>query len=244
MRDMLKDETYWAEYLETQEKRIARFSAPAGLGGGAEQRQAHLLNLRIDKVYALYSFGALVSELAQEYARALDVALTLPTLTYGKLTWLLEMAVLLDRDMVSTGQCALLRQKVDTRMRSNDLDYLGSCSDDLWVGVLERYLSHQDSPVIGKRVLFPGNDAFATLVTEIQRVPAPQAEDLIKNHMKVWYKLHRDYAWYESHKNRNNIYVGYWAFDCAALAKLCGLSGAVLRGIRFFPVDLLPDERR
>ena len=144
MRDILKDETYWAEYLETQERRIARFSAQAELGSVAEYRQAHLLNLRVDKVYALYSSGAPVSALAREYALALDVALALPTLIYGKLTWLLEMAVLLDVDIVSTGQCALLREKVDAGMQPNDLDHLDSCGDDLWVGVLESYFSHNN----------------------------------------------------------------------------------------------------
>lgn len=244
MRDMLKDETYWAEYLETQERRIARFSTQAELGSVAEYRQAHLLNLRVDKVYALYSSGAPVSALAREYALALDVALVLPTLIYGKLTWLLEMAVLLDVDIVSTGQCALLREKVDAGMQSNDLDHLDSCGDDLWVGVLESYFSHNNCPVAEKRMLFPGNETFATLVTEIQQVPVLEAERLIRSHMKVWYKLHRDYAWYDSHKNQNNIYAGYWAFDCAALAKLCGLSGAALWGIKFFPADLLPNGGR
>lgn len=242
MRDFSKDETYWAEYLKTQEQRIARFSVPAGTGSGAAHRQEHLFNLRVDKVYACYSSGAPVSELVREYALALDIALALPTLIYGRLTWLLEMAVLLDRNMISTGQCALLREKVDAGMRLNGLDHLGSCIDDLWVGVLEGYLSN--SPAAGKRVLFPGNEAFAALVTEVQQAPAPEAEKLIRDHMKVWYKLHRDYAWYDSHKSRHNIYAGYWAFDCAALAKIRGLSGAALQGIRFFPADLLPDGGR
>lgn len=243
MRDQFKDEAYWAGYLEKQEQRIVRFSALAGPGSNAELRQEHLLNLRIDKVYALYSSGAPVSELAREYVLALDVALALPTLVYGKLTWLLEMAVLLDVD-ISAGQCALLREKVDTGMRLNDLDHLGSCGDDLWVRALERCFSHQDSPDAEKRVLFPGNETFAALVTEVQQVPAPEAEELIRKHMKIWYKLHRDYPWYDSHKNRNNVYAGYWAFDCAALAKLCGLSGTAFQGVRFFPADLLPDGGR
>ena len=244
MRDQFKDKAYWAEYLETQERRIARFSALTGPGSNAELRQEHLLNLRIDKVYALYSSGAPVSELAQEYALALDVALALPTLVYGKLTWLLEMAVLLDVDIVSAGQCALLREKVDAGMRLNDLDHLGSCGDDLWVGVLESCFSHRDCPTAEKRVLFPGNEAFAALVTEVQQVPAPEAEKFIRKHMKIWYKLHRDFAWYNSHRNRNNVYAGYWAFDCAALAKLCGLSGTAFQGVQFFPTDLLPDGGR
>lgn len=244
MRDQFKDKAYWAEYLETQERRIARFSALTGPGSNAELRQEHLLNLRIDKVYALYSSGAPVSELAQEYALALDVALALPTLVYGKLTWLLEMAVLLDVDIVSAGQCALLREKVDAGMRLNDLDHLGSCGDDLWVGVLESCFSHRDCPTAEKRVLFPGNEAFAALVTEVRQVPAPEAEKFIQKHMKIWYKLHRDFAWYNSHRNRNNVYAGYWAFDCAALAKLCGLSGTAFQGVQFFPTDLLPDGGR
>lgn len=240
MRDSIKGGAYWAEYLSVQKGRIARFSVPATSEHNARRWKMHLFQLHIDNVYALYSAGASISELVQEYAQTLKTALTQPIIVYGDLIWLLEMAVLLDVD-IPAEQRTLLREKVDEGMRLNEMDSLGACGDDLWVGVLEGYLSRQDSPLDGKRVLFPGNETFAALVTQIQRASVPEAEALIREHMKIWYKLHQDCAWYDTHKLQTDVYVGYWAFDCAALAKIRGLLGTTLQGVRFFPADLLPD---
>ena len=53
-----------------------------------------------------------------------------------------------------------------------------------------------------------------------------------------WYNTNGDEGWYNSHKSKYDIYVGYWAFECAAVAKVMQFSEDDVRDLAFFPVDL------
>ena len=52
-----------------------------------------------------------------------------------------------------------------------------------------------------------------------------------------WYKAHKDTAWYNSHKSSVNIYVGYWSFEVAAVAKIYGVSDS--KEWPYYPYDLV-----
>lgn len=55
---------------------------------------------------------------------------------------------------------------------------------------------------------------------------------------KKWYISHRDSYWFDSHKSKEKLYFGYWAFEVAALMKVMNIDAADLNGAKYFPYDL------
>lgn len=56
---------------------------------------------------------------------------------------------------------------------------------------------------------------------------------------KAWYKGHSDMSWYDNHKSKFNIHVGYWSFESGAIAKILGLNDTGLKDHRYYPYDLV-----
>jgi hypothetical protein len=70
------------------------------------------------------------------------------------------------------------------------------------------------------------------------------AEKLVKSFLeKNWYKIHKDSGWYNSHKNKFNLYFGYWSFETAAVVKIMGLDDSAFRDNQYYPKDMLKSVR-
>ena len=55
---------------------------------------------------------------------------------------------------------------------------------------------------------------------------------------KKWYKSHYYSHRFDSHKAKEKLYFGYWAFEVAALMKVMKIDAASLNGVEYFPYDL------
>ncbi|MDR3304520.1 MAG: DUF1911 domain-containing protein [Clostridiales Family XIII bacterium] len=44
---------------------------------------------------------------------------------------------------------------------------------------------------------------------------------------------------YDTHKSKEDIYVGYWAFECAAVAKIFGFEKDRIQDLPYLPIDLI-----
>lgn len=68
------------------------------------------------------------------------------------------------------------------------------------------------------------------------------AQELLSTFVRqYWYKMNRSAPWWGSH-DRNGTpfgYVGYWAFEAAAIAKICELDDSELEGHKYYPYDLV-----
>ena len=64
-------------------------------------------------------------------------------------------------------------------------------------------------------------------------------ERLGKYLQKEWYKGHSDCGWYDAHKSKWNIHIGYWSFESGALVKILGLDDAILKGQLYYPYDMV-----
>src|SRR5690606_35064364 len=50
------------------------------------------------------------------------------------------------------------------------------------------------------------------------------AANRLKHYLeKEWYPGHRDSGWYDTHKEKEDLYSGYWSFESAAVVKIMGL---------------------
>ena len=62
---------------------------------------------------------------------------------------------------------------------------------------------------------------------------------LMKYLKDVWYKSNSDVGWYDSHKHWDNLYCGYWSWECGAIVKLLKVDDAELQHLPFYPYDLV-----
>ena len=67
-----------------------------------------------------------------------------------------------------------------------------------------------------------------------------EAVEILRKYLeKEWYKKHRDAAWYDSHKIEHVGYLGYWSFESGAIAKIMGLDNEKLKGVQYYPYDMV-----
>ena len=67
-----------------------------------------------------------------------------------------------------------------------------------------------------------------------------EAAEILKKYLeKEWYKKHREAAWHDSHKSEHNTYLGYWSFESGAIAKIMGLDNEKLKGVQYYPYDMV-----
>ena len=74
--------------------------------------------------------------------------------------------------------------------------------------------------------------------------PAEALSDLTA-YLKEWYLLHEDHLWHDAHLDleHNDKYVGYWAFEAAAVVYLLGLDDSGLHQFLYYPKDLVDYAR-
>jgi hypothetical protein len=66
-----------------------------------------------------------------------------------------------------------------------------------------------------------------------------QAEAVLADYLKKqWYRGQRHEAWYNDHKWDDNLYLGYWSFETAALVRILGLNDEKLKKSPYYPPDL------
>ena len=64
-----------------------------------------------------------------------------------------------------------------------------------------------------------------------------EAAKLVKRFLeKSFYHKHANF--YDAHKNRHEIYYGYWSFESAAVATIMGLDDSSFRESQYYPKDL------
>lgn len=83
-------------------------------------------------------------------------------------------------------------------------------------------------------------EIFAKLRDVIKETDKTKTEILLREFIaKDWYKNHKDAGWYNSHKNKHNIYFGYWSFETAAVVKIKSLDDSSFRDCQYYPKDLI-----
>jgi len=55
---------------------------------------------------------------------------------------------------------------------------------------------------------------------------------------KEWYRGHSDLSWHDDHKYGIN-HDGYWCFESGALVKVLGLDDSSLKGLPYYPYDMV-----
>lgn len=69
--------------------------------------------------------------------------------------------------------------------------------------------------------------------------PEDAKPEMLVVYLGRWYEGHRDTSWHGSHRSKELIYSGYWAYEAAALAKIHGIDDEGLKDVEYYPYDLL-----
>ena len=80
---------------------------------------------------------------------------------------------------------------------------------------------------------------FKVFTRAIEAMGNGPGSDVKEKVMEKWYEIHRECAWYDSHKSSKNVYYGYWSFEAGAIAKILNLDDSSLKDVPYYPYDLV-----
>ena len=219
MRDTLKTKTYFDEYISEESERARKFINKIASGTLAADRvlpvKRKLFSIRINLLIAEYSAGLSIDELRREFLQIAGTAEDCwNTESYDEKLRLLALCVLFNAgDDIKDRVAKFIRETGEYDCLIESL-----CSDEL-----------ED----GSSLCYPG------VYAELWDVLCGGDIAIIRGYLqKKWYISHRDSYWYDSHKAKEKLYFGYWAFEVAALMKAMKMDAAGLNGIEYFPYDL------
>ena len=76
-------------------------------------------------------------------------------------------------------------------------------------------------------------------VSELAKIDKKQAIKRLEKYLKKeWYRGHSEYPWYNDHKY-GIIHDGYWSFESGALVNVLGLDDSGLKGLPYYPYDMV-----
>lgn len=199
LRDRLRDENYFENYIIYQNKRIDKFKEILNKLSERDKEKRNnclrmIANFQKDLFTAKYSMGASGEELKQLFNVYLDTLMEIKTNEYAEYVDAIAIARLLNIDMT----------KIEKIRETDDL------SDGL-TATLMKY------PDVSKEVLRYPNyyQPFYDYIS------GKTGKDAFMNYMSsAWYPSSEEFAWFDADKSKEDIYVGYWCWIAAACLKL------------------------
>lgn len=218
LRDNLKNADYFERYIANQQKRIEKFmevekSLPAADNEKKKQCNGYLANYYKDLLTALYSAGADKEEVAEIFQSYLGCVRKCGITTYADMIDLLALAI-------------LFQEKYETIK-----DLMVPAYKDALAGFLESDIKGVSDKLDGT-LLFEGyfRPFYQYAVGEMN------IEEFLLYMTEVWYGTNSDMSWYDAHKSKQDVYVGYWSWLAAALIKV---KGDIAKDAAYIPVALI-----
>ena len=185
-----------------------------------------LVDYRVNSIVTMYSMGIELECIQQDYLqtiKAMQGSWT-PYGDYIKMLWLLSIGIMLEYDDNVIHELLMLIDKKEVKDHVYDvlLNYrfpkrmkLADCVFD--------YVPY-------RAILEVSNLAKTDKVQAVKRL-----EKYLK---REWYRGHSEYAWHDDHKY-GIIHDGYWSFESGALVKVLGLDDSNLKGLPYYPYDMV-----
>ncbi|WP_052732859.1 PoNi-like cognate immunity protein [Hymenobacter terrenus] len=238
-REPLQSEAYFDELIAFKKMVIARdqtalsadpkqFARPDALAFFLFSHGRILPMAEYSRGYPVADFHASLSQVINslEQLRALDPEGTFAMSfksdmdDYVRALWLVSQAILL-------------------RLENSLIERLLACIGNEGQDLLFERLVAVVAPNIGrkqaKKLLYP--KVYQSLYDSID-APAEQQAALVQQFLKNWYKGMRKTAWYDSHKETDSGFFGYWCWEAAGVAHAFGIDDSSFRDMPYYPKDL------
>lgn len=186
-----------------------------------------ILKYKYDNFIARYSFGVDFTELMQEYVSIIPYMEKRWKKAggYVKMIWMLSVGIMLDAEDAIFARLA----KIVDRDNPNDYlyDFIINHRIPSWGIKSDKFMSKIPYQATKEIILLSEMDKTVGL------------ERLKKYLSKEWYRGHSSAGWHDAHKSKFNIHSGYWSFESGALAKILGLDDSSLKGVQYYPYDMV-----
>jgi hypothetical protein len=227
LRDKLKTEEYFKEFIQEDTNRINKFLDNIKSGSAKEDRIPAILgkvyNLSLGVTIAKYSAGFSANEIESGLLKTIDYLKNGWDKEggYVEILWTLSMAILLN--ISDTNFNKIVEIIDDNKLKDCIIDYIIACR------INDRN--------INKNVMF--EKPYKTIVNIIQ-MEKDEAEINMKRYLeKEWYKGHSDTYWYNNHNSKHNTYFGYWSFESAVIVKIKKLDNEKFKNTKYYPYDMV-----
>ena len=223
MRDKIKDADYFNKFIEEDTARVNNFIGKLERGEVDKERilpvKARTHDLKLGILTAKYSRGDDLLLLERNYLELLDEwEAVWESDYYNKNLKMISLGILFGADK------AFAKKIIEMLEDANINDWLLFFLLDSWAGLEE----NED-----KKLLFPKS------FSRLQKVVSEDNKaGLLKEYLsKDWYN--KDCGCHEAHKSKQNIYYGYWSFESGAISKVLSLNDDDLKGVPYYPYDLV-----
>jgi hypothetical protein len=250
MRDQLKDEDYFKEFIRSQNQSIDKFRNWIETGVTPAERipivKCSLAEKTIAILIAEYSMGEPIEQLKKCWLRSVELisenwagAWKLDDgdgteydqyilSAYDEMLWMLSLGYLLD----------VPEEDFKKLVTVIDHDQVKDCLLEFIIRA-----KIKDRPVLTEesyRKYFNIPEIFDKIRRATTEENNMKAEILIGDFVtEDWYKNHKGAAWFDNHRSKSNTYFGYWSFESAAVVKIRGLDDSTFRDGNHYPKDLL-----
>jgi hypothetical protein len=192
-----------------------------------EYNSDDILMYQYENLVTKYSLGTNVSELRKEINPVIASMEKSRRKSNGyvQMVWMLAIGIMLEiKDNMFTKLVKLVEKD-----NPNDflVDFLISYRIDIWQRKSTGFMF--------------GRPYRATQeIISLARTGKEKALERLKKYLtKEWYRGHSDAGWHDAHKSKWNIHTGYWSFESGALVKILGLDDASLKGLPYYPYDMV-----
>jgi hypothetical protein len=221
----LKQLAEYADDIKEQEEEIM-MSYDKERNSGGLSPYVYLLKYRISSLVTMYSMGKDLECIKTDYLQAVKAMQEYwtPYGYYLHMLWLLSIAIMLDyEDDILNDLRTLIEQE-----EINDHVY----------DVLLNYHFPERKKIAD--CVFD-NTPYRTIleVSDLAKTDKVQATKRLEKYLKKeWYRGHSGYPWYNDHKY-GVLHDGYWSFESGALVKVLGLDDSCLKGLPYYPYDMV-----
>lgn len=223
MRDKLKSEKYFDEFIEEDSKRIKKFISKLEKGEVRKERifsvKCKIHDLELGILIARYSKGDNLPVLKDAFVDlCYEWEEVFQPEYYNKNLTMISLAVLFN---------------VGKEQMKRILGLFKNAGVEDWV--FEFMLNAVLGGGISEKIplIFP-KDYITLKQVAFSDNPMP----LLKKYLlEEWYNI--DCGCYEAHKSSQKIYYGYWSFEAGAFAKILQLDDKDLKETPYYPYDIV-----
>ncbi|MGM9920566.1 MAG: PoNe immunity protein domain-containing protein [Bhargavaea sp.] len=228
MRDFIKDESYFEDYLCWVDGSIQKFQLAiekVKQAWGEDDPGVHngysvLNNRYLKKLRALYSAGRPIEEIeALMPPLIVSMEKTWNGSDVEQMLWVLSVVVMLEMEDDSFSRLVDLVRK-----------------HDLQNPIIELLIQGSPTSEGSARVEAPYNRLLDVIKGGNKQVQLEKLKEYLE---KYWYDGNKHAGWHDTHHHQDAIYCGYWSFESGAVAKILGLDDRKLKDGHFYPYDLV-----